>query len=138
MQTIKDGEPRLSISTFTQFFFSVALHPETSWTIRDGEPRTSTWTFTQLFGVALCPETMQTIKDGVPKSSTWTFTQLFFNVALRPQKPCRLLRMGNLGLPPRLSRSFTSMWLYVHRDLVDYKGRGAQDVHLDFHTAPEL
>ena len=27
---------------------------------------------------------------------------------------------------------------YVHRDLYDYKGRGAQDDHLDFHTAPEL
>ena len=78
---------------------------------------------------------MQTTKDRVPRSSTWTFTQLFFNVALRPQKPCRLLRMGNPGLPPRLSRSFSSVWLYIHRDLADYKGRGAQDVHLDFHTA---
>ena len=30
------------------------------------------------------------------------------------------------------------MLLYVHRDHNNYKGRGAQDVHLDFHTAPEL
>ena len=26
------------------------------------------------------------------------------------------------------------MLLYAHRDHKDYKGRGAQDVHLDFHT----
>ena len=26
------------------------------------------------------------------------------------------------------------MLLYVHRDHKDYKGRGAQDGHLDFHT----
>ena len=28
--------------------------------------------------------------------------------------------------------------LYVHRGHKDYQGRGAQDSHLDFHTAPEL
>ena len=28
--------------------------------------------------------------------------------------------------------------LYVLRDRKDYRGRGAQDGHLDFHTAPEL
>ena len=28
--------------------------------------------------------------------------------------------------------------LYVHRDHKDYLGRGAQDGHLDCHTAPEL
>ena len=28
--------------------------------------------------------------------------------------------------------------LYVHRDHKHYWGRGAQDVHLHFHTAPEL
>ena len=32
----------------------------------------------------------------------------------------------------------SSVLLYVHRDPTDYLGRGAQDVHLDFHTAPEL
>ena len=30
------------------------------------------------------------------------------------------------------------MLLYAHRDHKDYYGRGAQDNHLDFHTAPEL
>ena len=30
------------------------------------------------------------------------------------------------------------MLLYDHRDCTDYLGRGAQDGHLDFHTAPEL
>ena len=30
------------------------------------------------------------------------------------------------------------MFLYVHRDHKDYWGLGAQDVHLDFHTTPEL
>ena len=28
--------------------------------------------------------------------------------------------------------------LYVHRDHKDSNGRGAQDVHLDLHTAPEF
>ena len=31
-----------------------------------------------------------------------------------------------------------SVLLYVHRDHKDCKGRRAQDVHLVFHTAPEL
>ena len=30
------------------------------------------------------------------------------------------------------------MLLYVHTDHKDYLGQGAQDGHLDFHTAPEL
>ena len=30
------------------------------------------------------------------------------------------------------------MLLYVHRNHKAYSGRGAQDGHLDFHTAPEL
>ena len=34
--------------------------------------------------------------------------------------------------------AFSSMILYVHRDHTDYEGRRAQDVHIDFHTAPEL
>ena len=33
---------------------------------------------------------------------------------------------------------FGSTLLYVHRNHNDYQGRGAQDGHLDFHTAPEL
>ena len=32
----------------------------------------------------------------------------------------------------------SSMSLYVRRDRTDYLGRGAQDGHVDFHTAPEL
>ena len=32
----------------------------------------------------------------------------------------------------------SSVVLYVHRDHKDYQGRGAQDVHLDLHTAPQL
>ena len=31
-----------------------------------------------------------------------------------------------------------SVLLYVHSDRTDQSGRGADDVHLDFHTAPEL
>ena len=42
----------------------------------------------------------------------------------------------------RESRSITfilvsSILLYVHRDHKDQQGRGAQDGHLDLHTAPE-
>ena len=32
----------------------------------------------------------------------------------------------------------SSVLLYVHRDLKDHEGWGAQDGHLGFHTAPEL
>ena len=69
-----------------------------------------------------------------------------FNVVLLPQRPPGLWRTGSPGRPPRLSHSFwalryyssSSVLLYIHRDHKDYEGRGAQDVHLDFHTAPEL
>ena len=30
------------------------------------------------------------------------------------------------------------VWLYAHRKTVGLLGAGAQDGHLDFHTAPEL
>ena len=33
---------------------------------------------------------------------------------------------------------FSPLLLYVHRDRTDYVERGAEDVHLDSHTAPEL
>ena len=33
---------------------------------------------------------------------------------------------------------FDSMLIYVIRNHEAYKGRGAQDGHLDFHTAPKL
>ena len=52
--------------------------------------------------------------------------------------------MGSPGLPPWLSHSpwalviLSSLLLYVRRDHKDSRGWGAQDGHLDFHTAPEL
>ena len=39
---------------------------------------------------------------------------------------------------PFTALGFKFQLLDVHRDRRDYYGRGAQDVHLDFHTAPEL
>ena len=33
---------------------------------------------------------------------------------------------------------FSTMLLYIHRACMDYSGWGAQDGHLDFHTAPVL
>ena len=56
----------------------------------------------------------------------------------------RTIRDGEPRLPPWLSHSPwalvvpCSLLLYVHRDHKDYQGWGAQDCHLDFHTAPEL
>ena len=38
----------------------------------------------------------------------------------------------------KFTLSSSSMLLYDNKDRTDYKGRGAQDGHLDFHTAPEL
>ena len=63
-------------------------------------------------------ETVQTIRDGEPRTATWTFTQLLRSATQRVQ--C----------------CFTST--ETHRDRTDYSGWGAQDGHLDFHTAPEL
>ena len=68
------------------------------------------------------------------------------SVALRPQRPYGLLGTRSPGRPPRPSHSFcalkswqfSSVLLYVHRDRTDCSGRGAQDGHLHFHTAPEL
>ena len=58
-------------------------------------------------------------------SSSWgVFFE--FNVALRPQKPYRLLHQFNVALRPQKP----------YRLL--YQGRGAQDGHLDVHTAPDL
>ena len=96
---------------------------ETIRTIRDGEPRTATSTFTQLltseggfffffmFHFFTSTETIRTIRDGEPRTAASNFTHL--------------LR----------SDTSSSSLLYVHRD---YKGRGARDGHLEFHTAPEL
>ena len=36
------------------------------------------------------------------------------------------------------SASRVSVLLYVNTDRTDYKGRGAEDVHLTFHIAPEI
>ena len=45
---------------------------------------------------------------------------------------------GFCGRKATLNRRSSSVLLYVHKDSTDYLGRGAQDVHLDFHTAPDL
>jgi len=49
------------------------------------------------------------------------------------------LIQGGLVYSGESRRSFSvSVLLYVHRDRTDRTGRGAQDDHLDYHTAPEL
>ena len=58
--------------------------------------------------------TGRTVRDGEPRTSTSTFTQLLS------------------------SEQLCSMLLYGHRSHKDCSGRGDQDGHLDFHTAPEL
>ena len=63
-------------------------------------------------------ETIRTIRDGESRTVTSTFTQL-------PS-----------SAPVEFKYCFVVS--YVHRDHKDYWGRGAQDGHLDFHTAPEL
>ena len=66
------------------------------------------------------------------------------NVALLPQRPYALFRMGSPGRPPRVSHSsrvLTYSWLkccFTSTETVGFLGTGAQDGHLDFHTAPEL
>ena len=64
-------------------------------------------------------DTVRTIRDRKLRTSTSTFTQF-----LSSDRLAFLLRL--------------LMLLYVNRDHKDYKGRGAQDGHLDFHAAPKL
>ena len=70
-----------------------------------------------------------------------------FVVALRPQRLYGPLGTGSSGGPPRLSDISTlssvvdrssSVLLYAHIDRGECWGRGAQDGHLDSHTAPGL
>ena len=63
-------------------------------------------------------ESIGTIRDGEPRTSTWTFTQLLSSGSM-------LLYIQGLLLSPK-------------DHIMDYYGRGGQDVHLDFHTASEL
>ena len=60
-------------------------------------------------------ETVRTITNEERRTTTSTFTQV----------------LSSDG------EAIRSMLLYVHRDRTDYDGRGAQDLHLVFHTTPE-
>ena len=62
-------------------------------------------------------EAIRTIRDGETRTATSTFTQLLSSV---------------------LYISLSSVSLYVQSGHKDYQGRGAQNGHLDFHTAPEI
>ena len=120
IRTFRDREPRMATWTFTQRVQVQCcfMSTETIRTIKDEDPRTATWTFTQRVQVQCCfmsTETIRTIRDEEPRTATWTFTQLLSSDSVT----CSTL-------------------LHVHRDHKDCYGRGAQDGHLDFHTAPEL
>ena len=49
-----------------------------------------------------------------------------------------LLQLQNGKAVLQRQNSSSSLLLYAQGDLTDYQGREAQDVHLHFHTAPEL
>ena len=76
-------------------------------------------------------ETIQTIRDDEARMPTLTFTQLLssglsvvhsFSVALRPQRPYRLLGTMSPGHPPPLSHSyeFCGQWIQVLVKLTKY------------------
>ena len=50
----------------------------------------------------------------------------------------RLIRDRSPGRPPRLSHSSRVQCCFTSTETVGLLGTGAQDGHLDFHTAPEL
>ena len=94
IRTVKDREPRTSISTLTQLLSSMILNSSSDVALRPQRPY----------------EPLETIRDGEPSTSISTFTQLLrsvvqFSVALRPQRPYGLLGTGSPGRPPRLSHS---------------------------------
>ena len=94
--------------------------------------------------------TIRTIRDGVPRTATSTFTQLLSSgpsnveVLLYVHRNRRFIRDGSPGRPPRLSHSSWALGqamlkcCFTSTETVGLLGTGAQDVHLDFHTAPEL
>ena len=69
-----------------------------------------------------------------------------YQCCLTSTETVRTVRDGESpGRPPRLSHSSSAPSVRVQvqchitsTDRKDYEGRGAQDVHLDFHTVPEL
>ena len=94
-------------------------------------------------GCFMSTGTVQTIRDGKPGTSTSTFTQLLSsdllwpsssNIALCPQRPCRLLGMGSPGRPTRLSHSSRALHHgYLQESLpmmffwhLDSKGAGGE------------
>ena len=81
-------------------------------------------------------ETIRTIRDGEPRTTTLIFTQLhFLEVRFYQSLLCVVwsrLQYRNLDRPKLVECRFTST------ETVGLLGTGAQDVHLDFHTAPEL
>ena len=71
--------------------------------------------------------------------------RLIAEVLLYIHRTRRFIRDGSPGWPPRLSHSSWALcpsWLVeccvTSTETVGLLGTGAQDVHIDFHTAPEL
>ena len=91
------------------------------------------------------------IRDGGPgrpprlSHSSWALPAWHVvEVLLYVHRNCRFIRDGSPGRPPRLSRSSWALCrlrlkcCFTSTETVCLLGTGAQDGHLDFHTAPEL
>ena len=65
-----------------------------------------------------------------------THCQRMVLITVTDRPPAR--SVGQDGLQQATPRDYVSVSLYVHRNRKAYLGRGGQDGHLHFHTAPEL
>ena len=142
---------------------------ETVRTIRDGEPRTTTSTFTQFLGsensqfiVPCCftsTETVRAIWDREPRTSTSTTTpelkarclpdyRIHSNALLKFPADLSPIRVSSFANSPVCSLNKSDRRPLSSDDRLHFSLKccftstetetGAQDVHLDFHTAPEL
>ena len=75
-------------------------------------------------------ETIGLIRDGEPRTATSTFTQLLSSVMMM-----MFVELNVLGR--RLTYKLVEC-CFTATETVGLLGTGAQDGHLDFHTAPEL
>ena len=162
IRSIRDGESRTATSTFTQLPGSedclssifLYVHRDHKDYYRDVEPRTATSTSTLLLSsvhVQCCftsTETIMTIMDWESRTATSTLTQLLSS------EDCSVLLYVHRdhkdyyrdGEPRTATSTSTQLLSSVHvqccftstETIRTVRERGAQDGHLDFHTAPEL
>ena len=144
LRTIRDREPRTATSTFTQLLGSensqfivpcCFTSTETVRATRDSEPRTSTSITTpELKARCLLDYRIHTnVLLKFPADLSPIRISSFANLPV-----CSLNKSDRRPLSSDDRLHFSLKCFFASTETVGLLGTGAQDVHLDFHTAPEL